>query len=663
MLLSSFDSFRVQILALSVLSSAGVLFGSVKLHGELNRREGPGTGEVIARVQEFSGIVQRKRARRYSWSRVLVGDGYYHRESLQTGESSQVELLLSSDKANIKLKVEENSLVVFNSESEFGLEVIDGAIEVLKEDQTYHIFKQRDQLKRIRVSVALESPSLGAEFFTKRDEKTSVKMKWSLKKGSMSPTSNTVLELSDNPEFIGSPIYSKNIYLQKETIIDLGSGHYYWKLSNTKETLSRTGQFKVTEVRPLNLLSIQSKTPGTADFYWRAPNYLLKKETGEHFIQIALDASFKNRVREHKISPSQQFSTINEEDERLLFTRLKSIYPSFSVFSDKASFKMKDGNISNISFLNQNKPKQIAKLSQVKNQIKKEPAPEETQVEIITEEVDLVKLTQEEIKIENTISNINDDDNRFPLSIKEQKENLLFSWEYPVSKLIKSWEIWRVEENGKLVTLLASKIDKSAREAYLSFDEIKEGTLLAVIGNLPDEKYITSTIAKYSRKAPLPLASINIQESMRIEKGGFIDTNKIHATWKSAGTADYYVMRLFQGDKILHSKVVSPHLREVIINYKLDVYDPNIKVDIRAVRAKRYSSPISDKVCLADVNKDNQVNHLDSEYLEENQKNEVKYIFSNSNIEVGGIGDVSVNGVIDEDDLLVVKYFTGKDCF
>ena len=85
MVLSAQLQLYWQIAVLSLFSAVGIVYGTDRLVEELHFREGPGSGPVLALIKEATGIVQRERASHYSWREAGVGDGFYRRESLQTG--------------------------------------------------------------------------------------------------------------------------------------------------------------------------------------------------------------------------------------------------------------------------------------------------------------------------------------------------------------------------------------------------------------------------------------------------------------------------------------------------------------------------------------------------------------------------------------------------
>lgn len=663
-MLASFDYFRIQVLILSLLSSAGILLGSVQLDKELSRREGPGIGSVIARVKEFSGIVQRKRARRYSWSRVEVEDGFYHRESLQTGDRSEVQLQIISKQGSLILKIEENSLVVFNADSEFGLEVIDGAIEIQKDDLEFRVFKDVDKVKKIEINIELSTPTKGEDLFTLEKTEKKVRLMWDPKILNGRPINDLFIEVSKDPNFIGASVYLKEMFSEKEAVLTLGAGHYYWRLNNSEEALSRTGHFNIIEVKALKLISIESEKDAGAEFYWSIPEFLRKKEVGQHQIQIASDPFFDQVIKEFKIIPSSEKTSLYQLGEGSFFVRIKSDYSEISLYSKMASFKIKDGKVTDLSILKENNESKESDRRDLLQKISKEKKRIEDKTELNSSLVESEPLTEEEIKIENDIAIVNDDGKRFELSLLAQEKNLLLSWIYPEDGLIKSWEIWKASVDGSPKERLGSEIGGTTRAANLSLDEVSAGTLLVVVGNLSVGGYILSTVVQYSLKAPQPLASIEVQDRLTVYKDESQPFNRgtVRVKWKSAGSADYYVVRLFQGTITLSSTIIGAGQSEALLYFPLDVNNPNIKADIRAVRGNQYSSAISDSICLADITGDNNVDKEDLNYIDENLGKLVDYSYSDSSMEVGGKGDIAVDGVIDVKDQIIVKFFYGNNC-
>lgn len=316
-----------------LLCLVGMSTGAYLLYRDIYLSAGAGVGEPIAAVKYEYSAVRRKTSQALFWRHAANGEMLYHRDSIQTGSRSTASVKLNDGSS---LELSENSLVVLDSLENTQLNLLagSGVRRTSSGDQLLTVVEDGTVNTR-PLPVRLLTPSNQMHFFIRPDSLQNITFDWQEPSAS---GSTYRIEISQTSLF-------KKVKAADQKTLSLGAGDYFWRVRRDDGQLSETRTFKISPAIalhptwPVAQERVSVWTGGEVQFRWR---------TGEtdcnctDEIEIAQDDTFSQVVRSAPVDRRISFSSVKGVPPGHVYWRIKSTYPSLTVYSKTESFLLSE---------------------------------------------------------------------------------------------------------------------------------------------------------------------------------------------------------------------------------------------------------------------------------------------------------------------------------
>ncbi len=660
MLRSFFKSKAISpFLLLTTLASGGVCWGIDQIVTELSLREGRGKGSAIARLEEKKIDVRRKRANHYSWSNVEVGDFFYHRESLQTGEHSKAKLSFPKSPEK-QVELSENSIIIFDENAEFGLYLLSGVMNMIDHGAEIKLaasFGTETILHNYFVKQLLPEPD--AELYLRKGEKIDVAFSW---KQAHKIKSSLQLEIASGANF-GPLSTNADIQNLDEKNMPLAPGKYFWRLSENKKAVSPVRMLQISAVDSLTLGSVETIANNALSVSWAQPTQTVSPNKGTHFFELSEDREFKAKILRFPIEPLKGIAMIPKPANGQYFARLVSSYGKLNLASQLKTVTINNSNASLpssplASHLGGNSAKNLSpdQSASGKSNASRSLAS------------DIGAGSNASITEEDTakIAKANTDPSRFQFSTLQQPKNILLSWAYPDAAGIDHWELWLVDKAGNPTTKLVDTIPPSWRAYNLDINAVKAGDFFELIGKDPAAD-VYSEIVSYAVSNEPPPAPQNLKLKVLINAGITPGTfyGQVELYWDYSSLADGFRVRGDFQDGMQGVIITQLPGNERSAQLQLDYGKaPLLKITMQALRSSGgqtlYSTPITSTYCVADINGDGIIDQNDINLVQANfgaapAQWDLTFSYHSPY-------DLNWDRRIDSTDVAIVNNFLGKSC-
>jgi len=323
-----------KIFVVSVFCASGAGLSGYLLYCDLFQISLGGKGKTMAVVENQNSLVKRRASSSYLWNRTQKGQDIFQRDSILVGPESSAVLRL---KEGSLLEIGENSLIRLDDLQQLNQNFMRGAFVVRSEkgDQKLTIDKS-GKVKKEALTVRLLLPGAQAKVYSLPGKPGEVTFRW---KPFRTDVNNLSLQVSPDEEFPAMRTQSFALVdaSATEKTVPLTPGRYYWRLTGPEAPVTESRSLRVAEAKPMKpvwptTLPVETwKEGGGVDFRWvpaASPEML---QQGEHHLDVARDAEFKEIVRTEKVSGLSGSYRLNELPEGEYFWRVRSRFGDVAV--------------------------------------------------------------------------------------------------------------------------------------------------------------------------------------------------------------------------------------------------------------------------------------------------------------------------------------------
>jgi len=324
--------FKIFVVSLFCIIGAGL--SGYLLYCDLFQISLGGRGKTMAVVENQNALVKRRASSSYLWNRTQKGQDIYQRDSILVGPESSAALRL---KEGSLLEIGENSLIRLDDLQQLNQNYMRGAFIVRSEkgDQKLTIDKS-GKVKKETLTVRLLLPAAQAKMYTLPGKPGAVTFRW---KPFRNDVNNLSLQVSADDAFPAMRTQSFAIVDSgvTEKTVTLAPGRYFWRLTGPEAPVTESRSVRVAEAQPMKPVwpttrPVETwKESGTVDFRWvpSASSEILQQ--GDHHLDVARDAEFKEIVRSEKVSGIAGSYRLTELPEGEYFWRVRSRFGDVAV--------------------------------------------------------------------------------------------------------------------------------------------------------------------------------------------------------------------------------------------------------------------------------------------------------------------------------------------
>lgn len=321
----------VTLFCLSGAASTGYL-----LYCDLFRTSLDGKGKTMATVEAQNFLVKRRAAASYLWNRTQTGQSIFQRDSVLVGPESSATLKLENGAI---LEIAENSLIRLDDLQKLNQNFMRGAFMVRSEkgDQRITVDKA-GKVKREKVLVRLLAPVAQAKVYSLPGQSGKVTFRWK-----PFQTDVTQLSLQVSPEEMFPALRTQSFALVDpkvtEKTVPLSPGKYFWRLTGPEAPVTEARPLRVAEAEAMKPVWPTPESPverwqeggGSVEFRWVPTGNRELLEQGEHHIDVARDAQFKDIVRTDKVAAASGAYRLPSLEEGEYYWRVRSQFGEYAV--------------------------------------------------------------------------------------------------------------------------------------------------------------------------------------------------------------------------------------------------------------------------------------------------------------------------------------------